>query len=1015
MKQIKFLGFLVIFLSIVIVPAFSATSYTHELGIVDFDTHQLIPSTVKENTGFGIVTQSNSGQYYTFTVKSNFVVVDESSSPGYDPRITDTFYDAKLKQSCLGRQSCTIFTNPVRTTCEFDHITTTGFERFNCNVENTNNRVMSSFDYFAKSGSNIEIVRDLVRLKKTVVNPPKNNPPVAILLPNQTGGAAPLAVKFTIDGNDADGFIKKWSLSFGDGQSTSGTGDPNGIFRVHSYANPGSYKAKLIVEDNGGASAQKTVTINVGPPLPLDLPVKVSLSAQPVEGFIPLTVNFACKASGNKPFNYKIAFGDGNLALDIQSNKDEFISEHIYRIAGNFEASCSVTDSDGDTNSSKLNINAKEQANNPPIAVLSANTTSGIAPLTVKFTLDGSDLDGSIKEWRLIFGDTQFESGKDDPNELMIVHTYANSGLFVAKLRVVDNKGAAGEKSVTINVLEKPKPQCSDGLDNDLDGSVDFPADFGCESLSDNSEINNGNTQCSDGLDNDLDGKIDQKDPQCENRNDDNESDGPEDKLPKTDIKVSPASGVAPLQSVVECSVKSGDAPFTYLFSFGDGTQNVNVGPTNLISVDVNHVYLNSGQFTTSCKVTDVDGDFDLDSKQVFVSPPKNNPPVAILVANTTSGPAPLTVKLTLDGVDSDGFITSWVLLFGDGQSQFANGDPNGLMITHTYANPGAFVAKLTVTDNRGAIGIKTLAIVVGPQDRIPNVSLASNVSSGVAPLAVGFNCSTSDGNAPFKYNVSFGDGSFVEQNTNQNSFSTQHTYQNAGNFLATCRVTDVDGDFDLEIRSIQVSPPLIQCSDGLDNDLDGAIDFPTDTGCSSLSDNNERGNFVCDNGIDDDSDGLIDFPQDLGCSSISDNDERNRIDGQNRAPVADFSFTPKNPFANRFVLFDGSLSVDPDGDVLIYSWDFDNNGKIDSKIRKSSFKFAKSGRFRVTLTVSDGTLKDSETKEVAVKNKDGSVDEQRGLSLRKRRQLLTQMFEPEFLENFEILPKNISSGIYYS
>jgi hypothetical protein len=48
--------------------------------------------------------------------------------------------------------------------------------------------------------------------------------------------------------------------------------------------------------------------------------------------------------------------------------------------------------------------------------------------------------------------------------------------------------------------------QCQDGVDNDGDGRVDFPADPGCESPADNTEVD---AQCGDGVDNDGDGSVD--------------------------------------------------------------------------------------------------------------------------------------------------------------------------------------------------------------------------------------------------------------------------------------------------------------------------------------------------------------------------------------------------------------------------------------------------------------------------------------------------------------------------
>ena len=71
-----------------------------------------------------------------------------------------------------------------------------------------------------------------------------------------------------------------------------------------------------------------------------------------------------------------------------------------------------------------------------------------------------------------------------------------------------------------------PKPQCSDGVDNDGDGKVDA-ADPGCHSdgnagnpgsyvPGDNDESNPPpSSQCSDGVDNDGDGKVDAADPGC--------------------------------------------------------------------------------------------------------------------------------------------------------------------------------------------------------------------------------------------------------------------------------------------------------------------------------------------------------------------------------------------------------------------------------------------------------------------------------------------------------------------
>ena len=64
-------------------------------------------------------------------------------------------------------------------------------------------------------------------------------------------------------------------------------------------------------------------------------------------------------------------------------------------------------------------------------------------------------------------------------------------------------------------------------------------------------------------------------------------------------------------------------------------------------------------------------------------------------------------------------------------------------------------------------------------------------------------------------------------------------------------------------------------CDDGLDNDGDGFIDYPQDTGCVSLIDGSESEfESLCIDGLDNDGDGLIDYPADPGCADGDDSTE---------------------------------------------------------------------------------------------------------------------------------------------
>ncbi len=81
----------------------------------------------------------------------------------------------------------------------------------------------------------------------------------------------------------------------------------------------------------------------------------------------------------------------------------------------------------------------------------------------------------------------------------------------------------------------------------------------------------------------------------------------------------------------------------------------------------------------------------------------------------------------------------------------------------------------------------------------------------------------------------------------------------------ASCGGQDGNNDF-----------PNPACSDGVDNDGDGAIDFPDDLGCVSLTDDTEDSptSPQCNDGRDNDGDGLADYPNDPGCFAPAGDDE---------------------------------------------------------------------------------------------------------------------------------------------
>jgi len=107
-----------------------------------------------------------------------------------------------------------------------------------------------------------------------------------------------------------------------------------------------------------------------------------------------------------------------------------------------------------------------------------------------------------------------------------------------------------------------------------------------------------------------------------------------------------------------------------------------------------------------------------------------------------------------------------------------------------------------------------------------------------------------------------------------------------------------------------------------------------------------------CSDGVDNDSDGKIDYPADPGCSSSADNDEADVVN--NIAPIAVLVANTTSTTGTMLV-FDGSGSYDSDGTIIHFEWDFgDGSGSAIPVEPTESHIYTTAGTYTVTLRVTD-------------------------------------------------------------
>ncbi|MCC4771150.1 PKD domain-containing protein [Methanosarcina sp. DH2] len=321
----------------------------------------------------------------------------------------------------------------------------------------------------------------------------------------------------------------------------------------------------------------------------------------------------------------------------------------------------------------------------------------------------------------------------------------------------------------------------------------------------------------------------------------------------------------------------------------------------------------------------------------------------ADFLASQVSGEAPLTIQFT-DA--STGPVTSWLWEFGDGSTS-SDKDPS-----HTYSGAGIYDVALTVDNGTVPVSVvKDDYITVTEKHVVPVVeaSFNSNVTSGKAPLTVRFEDRSSGGPTSWKWD--FGDG------TSSTAQNPVHTYTVAETYSVTLIATNGTVSDDItESNYITVGsgPTASFSASPLEGEAPLTVQF-TDTSTGSVtyrlwefgdgSTSNAKNplhiysragtytvKLTVTNSFDSDT---FEAPSFIRTYSIA-------------APVANFTSDTTSgavPLTVRFT----DLSLNG---PTSWEWDFNSDGKIDSREQNPVYVYTSSGTYSVTLNAVNGTAR---------------------------------------------------------
>ncbi|MCB1217191.1 PQQ-binding-like beta-propeller repeat protein [bacterium] len=176
-----------------------------------------------------------------------------------------------------------------------------------------------------------------------------------------------------------------------------------------------------------------------------------SLSADLTSGPAPLSVNF--DASGSVDSDGRIAFYlwdlDGDAAFELTSLEPHASSK--FPLPGQNTVTVAAVDDEGGYGLAELELSVDTPPSAAPLALLTADRQSGLAPFVVNFDASASsDPDGEIllHEWDFD-GDGSFDAYGPAPQAQ---HVYPLRGTYTARLRVTDNDGLQAEASLQLTL-----------------------------------------------------------------------------------------------------------------------------------------------------------------------------------------------------------------------------------------------------------------------------------------------------------------------------------------------------------------------------------------------------------------------------------------------------------------------------------------------------------------------------------------------------------------------------------
>ena len=783
--------------------------------------------------------------------------------------------------------------------------------------------------------------------------------------PVAQGTARPLAncTSVAFDASASQGRVPlSYFWEFGDGNASEQS------VIAHTYAQPGRYNAVLRVLEPGGragAGAEVIVPVHVRR-APIADPGAPIVAAPGEE--------IAFDGSGSTPSDspitrYRWTFGDGSDATGAQTRKS-YDQPGLYRVVLRVE--------DDSQHPCNFGVATRDvMVNFAPVAEAGTDQTAEVGQTISVDAMASYDVDGTIAGYSWDMGDGTVLAGR------AVQHRFTAPGRYTVALTITDDSGVengSATDTLLVEVNAPPQPDIvipdrpvsvSEAAQLDGSGSVDADGailsylwDFGDGAMGEGETVSYAwtapgtYTVALTVTDDSGTGSAVQR----------TERAIVVDAAPVAEAGPDQFTTVSDVQFDGTASADADGRVASYEWDFGDGTTGTGPRPS--------HAYARPGVYEVALVVRDASGaplNTDRDTMRVIV----NAAPIADAGPPQTVAPGEEFILSARASVDPDGAIAAYTWTLPDGTTQPRE------RIAHSIDTPGTYRIGLRVEDNFGG------GTAVDHDETRITVNAQPVAQAGVDRLVAPGDQVTLDAAASFDpdgdiatYRWEFDDG-FAAQDTAQ----VTRSYDMPGTWTAQLVVADAAGvgnstasdTLTVRVNAAPVAeagPNLVSdvlqvtldASGSADADGDALIytwDFgdgsPARTGQQITHVFPRSGTFPVTLRVDDGT----------GLSNATATDATTVV--VNARPRADAGGN-RDVCSGEPILFDASDSVDPDGGLLLYQWDFGD--QTTSDLINPSKTYEVPGAYAVTLRVRNGTGTDwgADMDRVAVLVREGPI-----------------------------------------